>query len=467
MPLPFAPPTAGVLMTEATQEKTGLGNYFVANYPPFSVWKPAHLPAAHAALNRPPKPGTPLGLYLHIPFCRKRCKFCYFRVYTDKNARDVETYLDALLEEVTFYSRLPVVGGRPLKYVYFGGGTPSFLSAAQLHFLMERLKKILPWDGTEEVTFECEPGTLQHHKLRVLKELGVTRLSLGVENFDYNILEYNGRAHHTEEIYRAYGWARDLHFDQINIDLIAGMVGENWDNWRACVQKTIELDPESVTIYQMELPFNTVFSKELRLVGQDQPPLTPPSPPPNGGEGGVRGVADWPTKRAWVNYAFDEMTKAGYEVSSAYTLVKDRKKCRFVYRDSLWHGADMFGTGVASFGHANGVHMQNVDSWETYVGMIDRGDLPLGRALPVQPHQLLTREMILQLKTGALDASYFRGKFGVDILEDFADGFRRLADEGFLTLTPDGVVLTREGLLQVDRLLPAFFEPEHRGTRYT
>src|SRR5262249_60856206 len=109
-----------------------------------------------------------------------------------------------------------------------------------------------------------------------------------------------------------------------------------------------------------------------------------------------------PTKRAWVNYAFDEMTKAGYEVSSAYTLVKDRKRCRFVYRDSLWHGADMFGTGVASFGHANGVHMQNVDSWETYVGMIDRGDLPLGRALRVNPHQLLIREMILQLKTGGL-----------------------------------------------------------------
>jgi len=81
---------------EATQEKTGLGNYFVANYPPFSFWKPAHLPEACQALASSPKPETPLGLYLHIPFCRKRCKFCYFRVYTDKNARDVEVYLEAL-----------------------------------------------------------------------------------------------------------------------------------------------------------------------------------------------------------------------------------------------------------------------------------------------------------------------------------------------------------------------------------
>ena len=92
-------------MSDATQEKTGRGNYFVANYPPFSAWKPDFLPAARAALDRPPAPGTPLGLYLHIPFCRKRCKFCYFRVYTDKNARDVETYLTAILKEVELLSK--------------------------------------------------------------------------------------------------------------------------------------------------------------------------------------------------------------------------------------------------------------------------------------------------------------------------------------------------------------------------
>src|SRR6476469_5283794 len=127
--------------TAADQEKTGLGNYFIANYPPFAYWKPQHLPAAEAALASAPVPGTPLGLYLHIPFCRKRCKFCYFRVYTDKNARDVETYVTALLREVELYSRQPVVGGRPLKFVYFGGGTPSYLSATQLRGLMARLQQ--------------------------------------------------------------------------------------------------------------------------------------------------------------------------------------------------------------------------------------------------------------------------------------------------------------------------------------
>src|SRR5262245_51578171 len=122
------------------QEQTGLGNYFIANYPPFSFWSKEQLPAAQAALDRAPAVGTPLGLYLHIPFCRKRCKFCYFRVYTDKNARDVDDYLDALVKEVELLSRCPCVGGRRLDYVYFGGGTPSYLSAGQLSGLMEKLK---------------------------------------------------------------------------------------------------------------------------------------------------------------------------------------------------------------------------------------------------------------------------------------------------------------------------------------
>jgi len=219
------------------------------------------------------------------------------------------------------------------------------------------------------------------------------------------------------------------------------------------VRKTIALNPDSVTIYQMELPFNTTFSKELKVLGQDEPSQFT--------------VADWPTKRAWVEYAFQEMAAAGYHVSSAYTMVKNPERHTFVYRDSLWHGADMFGTGVASFGHVQGVHLQNVDSWEQYLAHLDQGQLPLGRALPVGPRELLIREMILQLKTGRIETAYFRSKFGVEIAEEFAEGFAGPADAGFLTVRPDAVEVTPAGLLQVDRMLPRFFEPQYQGTRYT
>ena len=101
------------------------------------------------ALHRPPVAGTPLGLYLHIPFCRKRCHFCYFRVYTDKNAQDVVDYLDVLAQEWETYAKLPAVAGRPTSFVYFGGGTPSFLSTRQLRSLVDRLSAVSPWRDAE------------------------------------------------------------------------------------------------------------------------------------------------------------------------------------------------------------------------------------------------------------------------------------------------------------------------------
>lgn len=212
-----APPTPSKPPLET---QTTVGNYFVSNYPPFSFWQKESLPEIEAAMERAPAPDTPLGVYAHIPFCRKRCHFCYFRVYTDKNADAIKSYLDAMLEELTIYANKPFIGGRKPSFVYFGGGTPSYLSSSQLFHLTDGMKALLPWDEVKEVTFECEPGTLTDKKLKTLHEVGVTRLSLGVENFDDHILEINGRAHRGGEIGRAYEYAREVGFQQINIDLM-------------------------------------------------------------------------------------------------------------------------------------------------------------------------------------------------------------------------------------------------------
>ncbi|MDX1383322.1 MAG: radical SAM protein, partial [Thermoanaerobaculia bacterium] len=244
-----ASPVVDQLDSEAAQ----IGSVFVSNYPPYSVWDAASVPMAHQVLQEPGDAATPLGLYVHIPFCRKRCKFCYFRVFTDKNSSEIRTYLDLVAHEVERYASLPAVAGRELDFVYFGGGTPSYISADQLSDLAKRLKAAQPWDGAREVAFECEPGTLTQSKLAVIRDVGVTRLSLGIENFDDGILRENGRAHVSDEIYRVRPWIRALDFPQLNIDLIAGMVGETWDTWKTTVERAIEYEPDSVTLYQMEL----------------------------------------------------------------------------------------------------------------------------------------------------------------------------------------------------------------------
>jgi oxygen-independent coproporphyrinogen-3 oxidase len=433
-------------------DETEIGSYFVANYPPFSVWTAEAVEGDALPALSSPAAAVPLGLYLHVPFCRKRCHFCYFRVYTDKNAQEVEEYLDVMAREWELYNTYPALNSRPLNFVYFGGGTPSFLSVRQLTGLVNRLTAVTPWASAEEITFECEPGTLTESKLAAIRDLGVTRLSLGIENFDDRILELNGRAHRSGEVFRAYRFAQSLNFPQVNIDLIAGMLGESEDNWRRCIEKTIDLEPDSVTIYQMELPYNTTISADvLKGTGRFQ-----------------EHVATWETKRRWVDEAFEALQRAGYTLGSAYTAVKSPERTKFIYRDRLWQGADLAGLGVASFGHLNGVHMQNLDRWETYSAKTREGALPLSRAYRPDAEERLIRELVLQLKLGRVRPAYFADKYGVDILRRFEQPLGSLRENGFLAeANPASVALTRAGLLRVDSLLPRFFQPKHAGIRYT
>ena len=430
-----------------------IGSYFVANYPPFSVWTREAVAAdALPALDSAPA-RVPLGLYLHIPFCRKRCHFCYFRVYTDKNAQQVERYLQWLGTEWELLRAQRALAGRPLDFVYFGGGTPSFLSTRQLDSLVTKLSATASWSGAEEITFECEPGTLTEPKLAAIRGAGVTRLSLGVENYDSRILELNGRAHRGPEIDRSYQFARSIGFPQINIDLIAGMLGETDENWRACIARTLELEPDSVTIYQMELPFNTTISADL-MQGTGQFPER---------------IADWDTRRRWVREAFEAFERAGYSIGSAYTAVKDPARTKFSYRDRLWEGADLVGLGVASFGHVNGVHLQNFDKWDAYGEALDRGELPLGRAYRPTAEERLIRELVLQLKRGAIRSRVFSARSSASTSErDSRRSGESLDGDGYLAQNDESrVALTREGLLRVDMLLGRFFLPQHVGVRYT
>jgi oxygen-independent coproporphyrinogen-3 oxidase len=179
-------------------------------------------------------------------------------------------------------------------------------------------------------------------------------------------------------------------------------------------------------------------------------------------------VASWSTKRRWVDEAFEALQKAGYTIGSAYTAVRNPERTKFIYRDRLWQGADLAGLGVASFGHVNGVHMQNLDRWETYSEKVREGTLPLSRAYRPDHEERLIRELVLQLKLGRVRPAYFEDKYGADILRQFEAPLRSLKEDGYLSeASSDLVSLTRAGLLRIDSLLPRFFQPKHAGIRYT
>jgi oxygen-independent coproporphyrinogen-3 oxidase len=211
----------------------------------------------------------------------------------------------------------------------------------------------------------------------------------------------------------------------------------------------VALQPDSVTIYQMEVPYNTGIYQQMKAEGK----LVAP-------------VADWATKRAWVSHAYDEFEKRGYTVTSATTVVRDPARVKFLYRQGLFSGADILSVGVASFGHLHGVHYQNHHEFTPYLERVDRGEPPVYRALTPTDAERYIREFILQLKLGQVSRAAFQSKFGTDPLVHFAEPLRRLESWGFLAVEGDILRVPRAGLLQIDPLLQEFFLSEHRGGRY-
>lgn len=430
------------------REEPLAGNYFVAAYPAFSAWTACQVPALHEALAVASQE-TPIGFYIHLPFCQKKCDYCYYLSYIAQPVEVVDRYLDALIREMELYSRQPGIQGRHVSFVYFGGGTPSALSSTQVRRLADGLQHAISWSEIEEITFECAPRSARREFLETLRKIGITRVSMGVQSFDNEMLKLNGRVHLAEDVSRAYALIREADFDWVNLDLMCGLLGETEASWLESIQRVIELAPESVTIYQTEIPRNTQLYRALQAG-------TAPAAP-----------VSWNIKRARFSAGFNELERAGYTIVSAYNAVKNPCRHCFLYQHYLWRGADMLGIGVASFGYFGGVHFQNEGTLEKYQAAIGRGELPVKRAYKLSRHDQLVREFILQLKFGEVLLAPFRAKYGVNIDEAFAEPLDALATEGWLTYSDNLVRLTRQGLLRVDRLLPHFYDPEFQDIRYS
>jgi oxygen-independent coproporphyrinogen-3 oxidase len=367
----------------------------------------------------------------------------------DDKLDQIDRYLAALETEANLYAASPALAERQLAFAYFGGGTPSLLSASRIERLLSSLQTAFPWDGVREVTFECAPRSVTEGKLRSLHRGGVTRISLGVQQMNDEVLRANGRVHLVADVERAYEAARRVGFDVVNIDLIAGLVAETDATFETSLDRIIDMAPDSVTIYQLEIPLNTPLWRSLR----DGELLSE--------------VASWETKRARLRSAMERLERAGFTVSSAYAAVRDRDRHRFLYQVEQYHGADLLGIGTSAFSHLAGHNQQNLTSLTEYLDKLGDGELPLFRAYVSDDRERMVRELILQLKLGAVERRYFVGKFGVDVVDLLADPLRRLEAEGWVRIDGERIDLTREGLLRVDRFLPSLYLPEHRGVRYT
>jgi oxygen-independent coproporphyrinogen-3 oxidase len=354
-----------------------------------------------------------------------------------------------LARELAHYRTTPYLAQRDLQFVYFGGGTPSLFMAGQIGRLLAALKRQFSWDRVTEVTFECAPRSINAEKLAVLHDQGITRISLGVQQFDDHVLRQNGRVHMVADVLRAFDVIRKAGFDYVNVDLMVGLSGETDATFFSSVEQAIQLEADSVTIYQLEIPRNTPLYRSLAEGTLAAPP------------------ASWTTKRDRLRTAFAMLKHAGYMTRSAYTAVKDLLHHRFDYQNEQYRGCDLLGIGTSSFSYLGGIHFQNVAEFAPYLSAVQGDQFPHFRAYALSEQEQMVREFILQLKLGGAEHKYFLAKYGVSIADRFQAALAAVQARGWLTLKNGDVVITPEGLLRVDRMLPLFYLPDHGQTGFT
>jgi oxygen-independent coproporphyrinogen-3 oxidase len=441
------PPASASGLAAATAEPWA-GSYFVATYPPFSTWDALCVDRLRRRLAESRAASAPLGFYLHVPFCIKRCRYCYYLSRDDRPAL-VERYLEALARELASWTAAPALSGCEPSFVYVGGGTPSLLSARRIRRMLGGFRERVSCAALREMTFECAPRSVTAEKLEALREMGVTRISLGVQQLDDDVLGMSGRVHRVRDVIRAYAAIAASGFPVVNVDLMAGLPGETDASFAGSLDRVIAMGPDSVTIYPLEIPHNTPLYRSIR----------------DGSE--PSGLAGWDVKRARLASGLACLESSGYTLRSAYAAVRDPARHGFLYQDQQYRGANLIGLGASAFSYLDGIHAQNHCRLEDYLDAAEREELPLhrGRALTVE--ERLVREFVLRLKLGGVEAEPLREKYRIDPIGRLAEPLSRFARDGWLRFDSGGVTLTREGLLRVDRLIPGFYLPEHRGLRYS
>jgi oxygen-independent coproporphyrinogen-3 oxidase len=391
---------------------------FVTNYPHFRYWKKQ---AVHDLLSEPP-----LNLYLHIPFCARKCAYCYYKTEKYKSPAQLDRLVEAICREIRLCSREFNVSTRPVSTVYIGGGTPSLLSPAGVKKLTGCLHEHFKLDNPE-FTLEAEPKTLTPQKVSAYKELGINRISIGIQSFNDEIVKLSGRTHTREKALNAIDIIKAAGDIVINIDLLSGLAGETRQTWDQTIDTAIGTGVHNITVYKMEVYLNTEFFKKsvrqkvLQLPSEEQ-------------------------ELELMKMAIEKFAAADYKPWCFFTF-SPGGEFQHRYVTNLWKGEDCLAFGPSGFGMLGGTNYQNSNELESYLEYIKQDQLPIIRAYRLTNKDLMVRDILLGLKLQRYDRQEFTKRHGFDFctilsstVDELQTGEYILIDGDFLTLTPKGIL---------------------------
>lgn len=360
------------------------------------------------------------AVYIHIPFCTHICHYCDFNKVFLKG-QPVERYIDALILEIEKYIEQFV---EPIETIFLGGGTPTALTTKQLDHLLTAVQKLLPIHKEVEFTIEANPGDLPIEKLSALKELGVNRLSLGVQTFNNQLLERIGRSHRVKDVYETVEAAKRIGFDNISIDLMYGLPGQKIEDVEDSLKETFSLDIQHCSAYSLIVEPKTVF---YNLLQKGKLPL-----PGEDVEGEMYELIMAEMEAHGLHqYEISNYAKPGYE--SRHNLV-------------YWNNEEYFGFGAGAHGYLNGVRQANIYPINKYIQTVEGGDFPVRSKTTLTEKERMEEEMFLGLrKTAGVSIDRFREKFGRNLLDIYGEQIERLVNRKLITITENSIRLTKAG----------------------
>ena len=380
-----------------------------------------------------------MGVYVHIPFCLRRCRYCGFFSSGGKGAAEQDAYVEALLREARLY-RGTVFPREPIfQTAYLGGGTPTYLELPALERLLSGLKELL-WPGGfagEEFTAEANPGTLDEAKLALLRSQGVNRLSIGAQSFDDIYLGWLGRSHDAAGFERAWELARRAGFTNMNLDLMYGLKGQDLRHWEDTLKQALACRPEHISLYQVNIEEGTPLADEI---AGDY-------------------AADEEMGRAQYIAAHRVLSAAGYrhyEISN-YALPGRESRHNLRY----WRGGRYLGLGAGAAGYLGDLRYRNVEDLTAYGESLEAGELPRAEEELLGPAEKREEVLFLGLRLAeGVSLTDYKRAFGVDLVRAGGEALRqRLADNtlclegGHLKPGLEGMLLNNEVVVSLLRAL--------------
>lgn len=372
-------------------------------------------------------------IYIHIPFCVRKCNYCDFISYPEQSPEVMAVYCRLLEEEMKLAAGTWQPG--PAATVFLGGGTPTILPADLLERILVAVEGYFNRQPEAEVSVEANPGTITLEKLRVLRSAGVNRLSLGVQSFDDRLLKAMGRIHRRRDIYQAYHLARRAGFANINLDLIFGLPGQTLENWQATLREALALQPEHLAAYSLQVEEDTPWGRlaaagNLNLPGEE-------------------------LELAMYQEAREKLAAAGYQQYEISNFARPGYRCR--HNVTYWLNHPYLGLGAAAASSWRGERWQNYKNLEQYGAALSAGRLPRAEIEVTTPRQQMAETMFMSLRLLAdVNLQAFRQRFGKDAREVYAGEMERLLRAGLIEVQGHHLKLTERGLPLANEVFAAF-----------